>query len=376
MEYRIFKPGEMPSDLWAVYKQLRDADPLKDNPHFDPHLARLMGEVRSDTRIVVASHADEPVAFWPMHIRPGHWARPLGGPFSDWHGPIIAPHAGISEIDILEGADLCGMTVHGYQAISPFEVPSGLSVHAAQIANLSMGFDQYLDDQSKLFPKHFKKMRRITRNTVKDFSSVEFRYDDPDPAALAWLITNKREQYKRTNRHDVLGSEWSQKYMDALRQMPGDRFGSRVMSMRIDGRLAAAEVNLVSDRVMHGWMISYEVDFARYSPGYQLWQEGLKMMLSEGISEYDSGPSMEYYKKYFANYTIPQASGVLRVPRVSLSPTRLAASGWRATEKMMPGRGGEVMGSVRRRADQIATSEIHLGARVKSLLGAIKPSSE
>ena len=376
MEYRIFKPGEMPSDLWVAYHQIRDADPLKDNPQFDPHLARLMGEVRPDTRIVVASQADEPVAFWPMHIRPGRWARPLGGPFSDWHGPIISPDAHIKETDILTGAGVYGMTVHAYLGQKMFDIPEGLAVHASQIADVSMGFDKYIENQSKLFPKHFKKMRRITRNTVKDFSSVEFNYDDPDPATLAWLIMNKREQYKRTNRHDVLGSDWVQKYIDVLRHMPGDRFASKVMSMRIDGRLAAVEVNLASDRVMHGWMISYEMDFSRYSPGYQLWQEALRMMLDKGITQYDAGPSMEYYKKYFANYTIPQASGVLRTQHSKFSPTRFAASGWRATEHVMPRQIGHIMGRARRRGDQIAASEIQLGARVKSLLGAMKPSGD
>ncbi len=116
MEYRVCEASEMPDDLWAAYTHLRNADVLKDNPQFDPHLVGLYASVRPDTRIVVALQADNPVAFWPMHIRPGYWARPLGGPFSDWHGPIIKPGVGLTDIEMLAGAGLGGMPVHGVRA--------------------------------------------------------------------------------------------------------------------------------------------------------------------------------------------------------------------------------------------------------------------
>lgn|GEM_PF-1194348 len=372
MDFTTFKPDEMPADLWTTYGQLRDADPLKDNPQFDPHLVRLIATVRPDTRIVVASQANEPVAFWPMHMRPGKWARPLGGPFSDWHGPIIAPHAGICETDILEGAGLCGMTVHGFRSASLYDMPENLSVHGVHATDVSMGFENYLKHQKMLFPKHFKNIRRVTRNLEADFSSIEYNFNDDDPRALDWLIEKKRMQFQRTKRHDVLGAEWAQKYIDVLRHASGDRFGTKLMSLRLNGRIAAVELNLNSDRVMHGWLIAYDAEFGRYSPGYLLWHEGLKMMAEHGITEYDCGAGMEHYKKYYTNFMLPQGSGVLRTDRKSLSPSRIIGARWRAAEHIMPVRSREVMCKARRRMDQIAVSVTGRRARAKSLFGVIR----
>ncbi|MEM1087037.1 MAG: cellulose biosynthesis protein CelD, partial [Pseudomonadota bacterium] len=70
----------MSAELWTAYTALRDARSLYDDPFFDPDFARLVGQVREDTRIGVAFDGEDVVGFWPLHERPGLWARPIGGP--------------------------------------------------------------------------------------------------------------------------------------------------------------------------------------------------------------------------------------------------------------------------------------------------------
>ena len=91
MQVELFKPSEMNADFWRAFTDMRNASAVYDDPFFDPEFARLVGELREDTFIaVVFDNPDaDPLAFWPLHVRPGGWARPIGGPFSDWHGPIV-----------------------------------------------------------------------------------------------------------------------------------------------------------------------------------------------------------------------------------------------------------------------------------------------
>ena len=114
MKYKLYRPDELSEEQWETYTALRNARSIYDDPFFDPDFARLVGEVRDDTRIGFASDRAGVFAVWPMHIRPGNWARPIGSPFSDWNGPILADNVELSTEEILSGFDLSGFTTQGF----------------------------------------------------------------------------------------------------------------------------------------------------------------------------------------------------------------------------------------------------------------------
>ncbi|MEO1554585.1 MAG: hypothetical protein AAFR82_11705, partial [Pseudomonadota bacterium] len=113
MKYVLYRPDELSAEQWQIYAALRDASARYDNPFFDPDFARLVGEVRDDLRIGFASDADGVFAVWPMHVRPGNWARPVGSPFADWNGPILAANVELTYEEILAGFDVSGFTTSG-----------------------------------------------------------------------------------------------------------------------------------------------------------------------------------------------------------------------------------------------------------------------
>ena len=372
MQVELFKPSEMNADFWQAFCDIRDASSAYDDPFFDPEFARIVGELRSDTYIGVGFDAgsSSPIAFWPMHVRPGGWARPIGGPFSDWHGPVTRAHDPVDPTEFLAAAGLAGFTAFGM----PGHLSWGhLGERAgANMTDISAGWDQFLAAQSKLYPKHFKKIRRMERNLKRDFSEVTFNMNDTSRDAFDWLMSCKRQQFARTGRHDVLGPDWVQRLFETLRTAQSDRFSARLLSMRVDGKIVSAEFNLCSDRVMHGWITGFDIEYSTYSPGHMLQHEILKQMDHMDQTIYDSGIGLDYYKKYYTNFQLPVDTGVLRVqPRAGIP--RLMADGWRMTEASMPGVMGRLMGKVRRRTDQIVMSEMTFGGRLSGLAKALKP---
>ncbi len=373
MRIELVKASEIEPAMWQAFAALRDADCLYDNPFFDPEFAQIAAEARSDVHVIIASEGDTLVAFWPVHCRGGDWARPVGGPFSDWHGPVRAKGCDISPMTLLEGAGLAGFTA--------FAMPTELSQMAegtktrcgANMTDLSAGWDVYRDNQQKLFPKHFKKIRRVSRNLEKDFTEIEYIMDDRCDKAFDWLIARKREQYQRTGRHDVLGPQWASDMLGRLRTHQGARMRGRLSTLRVDGKLAAAEFNLVSDRIVHGWITVYDADFAKYAPGFLLLHEMLRRMPMCGLSLYDSGPGLDHYKKYYTNFQIPMDSGIILPAGVSASPSRILGGSWRAAEARAPARMAHLMGKVRRRSDQILLAETDLAGRAKGYARAILP---
>lgn len=370
LKFALYKIDEMSHELWSSYAALRNANALYDDPFFDPDFARLVGEVREDTRIGVAFDKDETVGFWALHERPGMWARPIGGPFSDWHGPVLKQGASLTAERFLGGLGLAGMTCFGLMP-NHFDLQDGFTRAGANMTNLSMGWDAFMDDQQKRWPKHFKKMRRVFRNVDRDFSDVWFEWDDKSDACFNGLIQLKSDQFARTGFHNVLKPEWAQKLLDRLRHYEGPRLRTRLVSLYYDGKMASAELNLQSDKTMHGWLTVFDQAFGSYSPGNQIVQDVLEHMAAAGLNTYDAGPGLDHYKRHYANYHLPVDSGILRGKRGSFAPSRIAGRMWRSGEAFMPGKAGELMGRTRRRIDQIAIAETSTSARLSGVYNAL-----
>lgn len=360
----------MSKALWRDFAALRDADSRYDDPFFDPDFAQLVASVRGDTHVGLAMDGEALVGIWPLHKRPGGWARPIGGPFSDWHAPILAKDTALTAQAFLSGLDLSGMTVFGFQPRHGQRI-AGLERVGANMTDLSGGFESFIADQQKRWPKHFKKMRRLYRNVERDFSEKVFTFDNKDDAAFARLYDLKQAQFARTGYHDVLKPEWARQLLDKLRHFEGARLRTRLVTLHYDGQHAASELNLQSDTVMHGWLTGFDQEMGTYSPGNMLVQEMLEQMCVAKIPIYDAGPGLDHYKRHYSNYQLPIDTGSVRGARGSFAPSRIAGRIWRSGERALPGKAGELMARARRRVDQIALAETTMSARVAGLFSAL-----
>lgn len=360
----------MSEEQWQIYAALRDARSIYDDPFFDPDFARLVGEVRPDTRIGFASDREGVFAVWPVHLRPGNWARPIGSPFSDWNGPILTEDTELSAQEILAGFDISGISSQGFMPIG-FKQTAELERVGANMTDLSNGWEAFITDQQKRWPKHFKKMRRVYRNVERDFGDLNFHWDDRSDASYECLFKLKQNQFARTGYHDVLKAPWTRALFDRLRHFEGPRLRARLTSLFFEDRFAAAEFNLQSDTVLHGWITAFDQELGSYSPGNMLVQEALERMCNEGLRLYDAGPGFDHYKRHYANLQMPIEAGVIAGNAEQFIPSRFVGRAWRFGEQVMPNRAATIMARARRRMDQIASVETSLAGRAGGILNAL-----
>ena len=95
-----------------------------------------------------------------MHRRPGAWARPIGGPFSDWHGPVLSESTDLTPAAFLRGVGLLGMSAFGWM---PQDAASEtrLAISGANITDVGQDWSAFLEEQTRRWPKHFKKMGEL-----------------------------------------------------------------------------------------------------------------------------------------------------------------------------------------------------------------------
>ena len=369
MQVECIPADQADEAIWQAANALSASLPYMSDPMLKPGFARLVARHRSDTHLILAWQDDTLVAFWPVHVRPGRWARPLGGPFSDWHAPLLAREVELDPLDLLRQAGVSGMTVFGYRPGPGEPCRAGERV-GVNLTVLNRPVEEWLETQRKIHPKHFKKMRRMRRNLERDFSEISVIADDRSEATFETLMGLKRAQYKRTGKHDVLASDWAQGLLADLRQLDSPDLRVEMTSLYLDGRLAAAEMNLRAGDVLHGWLTAFEADFANYSPGYVIVEEVLRGMPERGLYVYDAGCDRDDYKKYYCNVMSPIDRGVLRAPDTPFTLTRFAGDSWRTVEGALPRPAANLMARLRRRTDQIFMAETEVSKRAAGLLNA------
>jgi CelD/BcsL family acetyltransferase involved in cellulose biosynthesis len=236
---------------------------------------------------------------------------------------------------------------------------------------LSAGWDVFIDEQQKRWPKHFKKMRRLYRNVSRDFSDFTFVLNDRREESYKQLMELKQDQFIRTGYHDVLKAPWTRALFERLRSFEGPRFRAQMATLYYGDRFAAAEFNLMSDTVMHGWITAFDQELGKYSPGNMLVQEMIPELCELGIKTYDAGPGLDHYKRHYANMQTPIESGVIQGQTLRLNPSRVAGRAWKFGEQVMPDKASAIMARARRRMDQIASVETTLSGVAGGILHAL-----
>ena len=92
MRTNLIHPGELGPEEIKAWKAIT-AEMGTHSAFMEPEFARAAGQARGDARVAVFENDGKIVGFWPFHKRPMHFARPIGAPFSDQHGPAIRPGA-------------------------------------------------------------------------------------------------------------------------------------------------------------------------------------------------------------------------------------------------------------------------------------------
>jgi len=349
-------------------RALRDGQAVYDSPFFDIDFAEVVSRVRRDVHILLAFEGDDLLGFWSLHMRPDKWARPIGAPFSDWHGPVmrVGSH-GLRAQEFLAMSGLKGMTAPGFKPVGFASCTKG-QINGSGLAYMPDGAEAYLASMTSMHKKHYKNLRRAERNMERDFERVEYKVDDPSLEAFNWLMTLKSAQYRRSGKHDVLGPDWVKGMMKILHLERFARLRGRLSTLLLDGQLVAAEFNLLSDKIMHGWITVYDPDFARYSPGHMLMKRIICDMENTGHEMCDVGTDSNAYRKYYENVQQPIQSLTFH----SGNGMRPISGGWHRIERRGPAKLARLMASMRRRGDQIFACELGTSGRLAGLKDALQ----
>jgi len=347
---------------WAIWRAMLEANPALTSPYFRPEFARAAGRVSPGAGVAVFSRGGETVGFFP-HQRRGGAMQPLAAPMNDYHGIIAFP----GEAPSLEAAaEVLGAARLNLTA---WVGPTGLGEdrRTVQVELDESGYDGWYAERRTSFGKFFKDKERARRSMEAELGPLRVEHGLRDPALLDWLIDLKRDQYRRTGRHDIFACGWTADLLHALLKEEGEGLGASLAALWAGDRLTAVEYALHAGDQYHFWFPGYEPSLARCSPGILLSLDTMRLASAHGYRTFDFGFEGEHYKKYFCNGFRVVREAVVLKPGLGATMSQAAVG---ALNLAGSGRGEQLRTSVRRRWAAIEACETTPGARMKGAMQA------
>jgi CelD/BcsL family acetyltransferase involved in cellulose biosynthesis len=321
--------------------------------------------VRDDTRVAVIRRAGETLGFLPHHRRPGHLARPIGSPLSDYHGLVSRRDADLDGREVLSAADLTSFRYTGL--IDPYGVFAQAQQKTAHVIALAdTDAETYLEAVRAASPKKIKNWRRLDNKLEREMGTVELVGPDRSRQAFDQLIAWKREQLDRTGVHDFLRPDWTRALMSDLFAKQDGPLQGLMINLYAGGELVSGHFGVRAGGVYHPWIASTNPAYAEWSPGQIFFMRAIAAMPGLGLTRYDLGPGHDHYKGAYALSQIQIGDGTA----TASSMAGRVASSLDGVWALAGANGAGPVGKLRRRIDAIASVELTLGGRVRGLAHA------
>jgi len=363
----IMKPQELTGEDIALWQGFVAQRQDMRGPYFDIRYVQAAGQVVPEARVArLKDHEGTVLGYLPYQVR-GKVLQPLGAPMSDYHGLIAPPDVKVDYRRLLKLLGASQLEYAGWVG-SMAEAGRGVSL-VSQVADLSAGYDAYLERHSAESIKFYKNVARCQRNIDKDFGGFRFRFDKVTPDIIRWVTDLKRQQYIRSGMHDVFACGWTFDLLLQLAQIPDEDYGLRVGTFHCGEELVAAEICLLRGPVLHLWFPAYADSYQRYSPGILLSLRIMEYMAERGVTEVDFGAGGEGYKHTMTSPGPVCLEGSVRTQTTLLS---LMADTVEALTPVARGRITGVRLSLSRRMRIIRACETEAEGRRQALRGLVR----
>lgn len=301
MKARVIRPQELGPDHLACWRSIIDKDDIYANPFYAPEFTAVMAEVRGDAYVAVLEQAGEPVGFFPFHKLRGGVAKPIGGPISDYHGPILSPDIALGPSELLTA---CGLASYDFNHLPTAFAPLAQEAYAHSSSprmNLQDGYEAYEQSRARALKKVLSETARRRRRLERDIGPVRFSFCDRSDDVYAKLKVMKAQQYDEINVRSVFDVAWSARALDIIRGTQSPSFAGVVSTLHAGEQLMAVHLGMRSSSVLHWWFPTYDRAASKYSAGIMLLLEVARHAQEFGISSIDLGRGDEHFKAKFRN---------------------------------------------------------------------------
>jgi CelD/BcsL family acetyltransferase involved in cellulose biosynthesis len=294
-------PRDLSADHIADWKRFQSSSRFLDSPFYAPEYVYAVGEARPDTRVAVLSHRDRICGFFPYHRLARSIARPVGGVFSDYQGPILDQGIELTAEALLRA---CALRAYDFNhcptALTPLSRAGFIQSRSPRI-EFPEGYDAYALGCNSTLRDAIRNTDRRTRKISREIGPVTYCMDDRREECWDWLVATKTKSLARQAVKAGFHIPWIKRLHDMLRQTHSTEFSGVLSTVSCADRLIAAHFGLRRNEVLCWWHTTFDEDYRQYAPGLMLLLATIREGARNGLKVIDLGRGNQHYKMVFAN---------------------------------------------------------------------------
>ena len=314
--YRLIPPTELNAPLLQRWREIQGSSAAYSSPYFCPEFTLAVAQVRRDVRIAVIEDDNGKVSGFFPHQR--SWlgrGRPVGGPFSDYHGVIVEPQCRWDLKALLRAARLSVWTFdHLVGDTTKFE-PYARAVASSPQIDLSQGYEKFEQGRRQAGSDFTRKTLGLARKLEREVGPLRFVFHEP--GALDPLIAWKSAQYRQAHpagRDLVFTNDWTIGLLRRIVDVQNADFAGVCSALYAGDRLLAAHMGMRSRSDLHYWFPAYEPQYSKYSTGSILLLRLAEAAAAQGIHTIDLGKGDSQYKRTLMTGAASLMEGAVELP--------------------------------------------------------------
>lgn len=285
----------------ADWRALQQADPAHNSPFYAPDFSRAIHLAGKPVHVALISHDQKLVGVFPFHKGRLGTGVPVGGQISDYQG-IIGPIKTSIEIpNLLKSCRLKSFDFNHLPINQTVLARGQFNTALSPYLDLTDGFESYLAERRAKKNKVLKNAIRNLRILERDIGKVRVEIEDKNDDVWPQLVKWKNKSFDQMGVASILDVPWARTAFEHIRATQSSHFAGIISSLYVDNKLAATHFGMRSDKTLHWWFPTYDINLAKYSPGIVLLLEVAKRAPDFGLTKIDLGRGSQPYKKAFAN---------------------------------------------------------------------------
>jgi CelD/BcsL family acetyltransferase involved in cellulose biosynthesis len=309
MRVTVVRPDELGAAEVKQWREFQDSYPAGAHPNYSVTFVRAACLADENGRVAVAEDSSGIRAFIPYTKGNDGVATRLGRGQTGVDG-VISSNEPIDLRRVVRGARLRGWRFShapaGQAAVDPYRYQGDYHVQEVLFADLRNDYDGYLQS----LPKRSKRRKALER----EVGAVSLEWNSGDPANRDLLLKWKSAQFEYVRKW--LSDPLSRTMVEELAASQNEDCSGVTSVLYAGSEPVAISLSLQAGHLLAGWIIGYDPEYARYSPGALMQVAHLEEAYRRGVKIIDFGYGDTAQKREFGNASYRVSGGAVWASRL------------------------------------------------------------
>lgn len=315
----IIDGRELDDDLARAWQALALTRPDLGSPFYQPGFARIVARQNLGVRLALIEQQGQLCGVFPFHRDRWGRLRSVGYQLNDYHGLVLRQGVAIDATQLLRACDARYFAFDHMPLTQATFAPHVALETFSPVMELEGGIEAYRQRLSARSGKGssgiFQSVGNARRRLERQVGPLRLEMACKDPRAYQRLLALKSRQFITTTGGNPLELPWMRGALDDVFACDEGVFGGMLSVLYAGDHMVALHLGMRHRDQCHVWFITYDPEFAAYSPGLVLLMGMAEAAQAHGFSLLDLGRGSQPYKARFQTSSIALGEGAVSRPQ-------------------------------------------------------------